>query len=1188
MDEKGYDDYRVELGAKIRPDTNSQVNKFIKAINKIPENRELRLRINKRNTLSKALNKELKAWNKFEQKATSGLNLFKGKRQLADIKGFYSKMRRTALAEMRKLYSELSSLTDENSENPKNLQKLTQALEEQRNQLDKNRQKQEEYQNTIKETKEQLENLGKIRQPNAIRADIMKIQSRLNQNLKRRSRDNVLGDVKSTQERNAAMTENNSRFYNAARDAALYRNRNFGQEGFKYFRELKKWTDWSAQSETLKNLDKQAKEVEGKFNLATMSYEKLLEEQTSKGAGKDTILDEDVEHAKNQVESLRAELAGFQKQKYAIQLEIDMRKQNKKQYEQFFAGSRDPNFMKQFGRAKTPSRDAFNVKLKQMETSYTSGIKKSTEQFMSPIDNEKLMADIQADETEVRRLQDELSKLNSGDFKKQVEELQAKLAEAEDNFKSISKEITSGENNEQKLNVALQETQALITEIERKADELQQDMQQNPQKTEMMNEALAKQQEQLDNSKKRLNVFARFSMRIFKRIGTNIVSQIASIMNPITNLRKAWSSWLDRFDNKAWSNTFEVIQYNLVSVIAPILEKIANLILKITAMANVLTKKFVGVDLFDKSAWSAEKLKKGVDSVTSSLDELHSVSDNPDDNNTIFDKGLDTDNLISSKTEQTIENFGNKAKKVWDGVTGFVKNHPILTAGLVGAWLTKGLWAPAVGGLIGKGIKHLFGGSQVATEAAAGAATTGSIWTTKFGTVIKKGLGVAAVAVGTHFTGKTAQHMKKYWNTMGTGEKVLYGLGNAASIATAAIGGFAVGGVPGAIGGAVIAGLNGLWKAGTTASNSIKSVKDATNDYNNTLQYSQELETNYAEGLLTLGQARDQLNYLEQQAGISAEELAKQVQNGSLSVDNMTTAQLQLYGAYLQTQQMEQQIQQMQEERIKVAKQLRDDTLELALANGEQSDSYDELVDKIHEYVTSGEMDMDEAKEYFSRAMSNMTLEEQRLFLQNLPDDLKSAASDWDNWSQETMDKANDMKGILTKAAEGWGIIFNKAGELLTGFFKNVGDTFSKIGEKVDSAKKKIASGWNNSGITKVGNFITGQGWQTNAEKEAKKKKLASYDVGTNYVPNDQLALVHQGEAIIPAKYNKGYQPQDNGLTVTISELRAELASLRNQMAQGINVSGEFKQRGNDLVAVVERGKNKNGNQPLSNPAYAR
>ena len=32
--------------------------------------------------------------------------------------------------------------------------------------------------------------------------------------------------------------------------------------------------------------------------------------------------------------------------------------------------------------------------------------------------------------------------------------------------------------------------------------------------------------------------------------------------------------------------------------------------------------------------------------------------------------------------------------------------------------------------------------------------------------------------------------------------------------------------------------------------------------------------------------------------------------------------------------------------------------------------------------------------------------------------------------------------------------------------------------------------------------------------------KLPSYDVGTDYVPHDQVALIHEGERIIPKQYN--------------------------------------------------------------------
>ena len=67
MDEEEISKFTVELGAKINPSANNAMNQFLRKVHQIPENRELRLRINKRNTLSNELNKELKAWNKFEK-----------------------------------------------------------------------------------------------------------------------------------------------------------------------------------------------------------------------------------------------------------------------------------------------------------------------------------------------------------------------------------------------------------------------------------------------------------------------------------------------------------------------------------------------------------------------------------------------------------------------------------------------------------------------------------------------------------------------------------------------------------------------------------------------------------------------------------------------------------------------------------------------------------------------------------------------------------------------------------------------------------------------------------------------------------------------------------------------------------------------------------------------------------------
>ena len=99
--------------------------------------------------------------------------------------------------------------------------------------------------------------------------------------------------------------------------------------------------------------------------------------------------------------------------------------------------------------------------------------------------------------------------------------------------------------------------------------------------------------------------------------------------------------------------------------------------------------------------------------------------------------------------------------------------------------------------------------------------------------------------------------------------------------------------------------------------------------------------------------------------------------------------------------------------------------------------------------------------------------------------------------------------------------------------------------------------------------------------------QTASYAVGTNYVPNDGLAYLHQGEAVIPKKYNQPYQPNTMDQAY-VDQIITTVRALDNTIKQGITVNGRFVQRGSDLVAVVNRTNSRTGADVLSNVAYAR
>jgi hypothetical protein len=80
------------------------------------------------------------------------------------------------------------------------------------------------------------------------------------------------------------------------------------------------------------------------------------------------------------------------------------------------------------------------------------------------------------------------------------------------------------------------------------------------------------------------------------------------------------------------------------------------------------------------------------------------------------------------------------------------------------------------------------------------------------------------------------------------------------------------------------------------------------------------------------------------------------------------------------------------------------------------------------------------------------------------------------------------------------------------------------------------------------------QGSTAGALEEIAKKYAGQYSLqvpmlstGTNYVPQDMLAVVHKGEAIVPAAYNPN-SASGGGNDVVVAELQAvrrEMAAMR-------------------------------------------
>ena len=108
---------------------------------------------------------------------------------------------------------------------------------------------------------------------------------------------------------------------------------------------------------------------------------------------------------------------------------------------------------------------------------------------------------------------------------------------------------------------------------------------------------------------------------------------------------------------------------------------------------------------------------------------------------------------------------------------------------------------------------------------------------------------------------------------------------------------------------------------------------------------------------------------------------------------------------------------------------------------------------------------------------------------------------------------------------------------------------------------------WNNPRT--LGAMQTAQPGPAAAEGEAKRLRLVgvpAFDVGTNYLPNDMLAMVHKGEAIIPAQRNLPGNNSSNVTNINVSVAMPQGGSRATAM-----------QFGTDAARQIGRANSRNG-----------
>lgn len=225
--------------------------------------------------------------------------------------------------------------------------------------------------------------------------------------------------------------------------------------------------------------------------------------------------------------------------------------------------------------------------------------------------------------------------------------------------------------------------------------------------------------------------------------------------------------------------------------------------------------------------------------------------------------------------------------------------------------------------------------------------------------------------------------------------------------------------------------------------------------------------------------AQNRLAAAEAKAGISGKELFDQVEAGTLDYKDMTDAQREVYKAYLDSEKAQNDLKESTEELRAAKKAETQASIENALALSKEGNSYDDFKATVIDAYNSGRISAEEARDYISRAMANMSQDSRKTFVEDLPSNLQTGLnpSKYESWGKRLKNWFSnlwgDIKGIFKPVAEFfkdiWGKAFNAVKNVfapIADFFGNIWgkikDKFSNLGTSIgDAISSSVKSGIN-------------------------------------------------------------------------------------------------------------------------------
>lgn len=543
----------------------------------------------------------------------------------------------------------------------------------------------------------------------------------------------------------------------------------------------------------------------------------------------------------------------------------------------------------------------------------------------------------------------------------------------------------------------------------------------------------------------------------------NQIGKIGKMAMGVIGVRTAYNavrsaiSMVSQYNSQV-STDLEYMKYCISNALAPVIQKVVQLLYTALSYINAISTAWFGINLFsNSSAKSFSNMQSSASNTAKSVKEMQKSLQSFDEANVQADSS--STDAGGTKVDMPSMDLSDIQGDIPKWLQWIIDNKALILG-------TLGAIAGIITAIkVTSFIKSLSSGAESASK----------IFT-------KLNSGIMLIVAGIAMLVGSIINMILNWDEMTTKEKVI-------SIALATIGaafialGYAIAtGISAAtLGiGAIIAGVVALVTAlGTlifkwaSEEEAILSVADAEANLEEATKNLEEANNSYIDSVDKVEEANQRLAEAEAKCGITGEELFRQVQQGTLDYKDMTAEQKELYKAYLDNETAQKQLEEATNTLMEAKQQEKIASWENKLATMAEAGQYDEYKKAVVDAFNNGELSAEEARDLIGKSMSEMSRDSQKTFMEDLPNDIKEGL-DPKNY-ETTGQKIGKWFGSVW---EGIKNVFSHVGDWFKNIFANawqaVKNVFSTGGKIFDGIKDGILNGLKNvinaiiNGINKV------------------------------------------------------------------------------------------------------------------------